>query len=82
MNDREYIIKLNNAQDIRELSSVLNSFSNIDFDIVSGRYFIDGKSIMGLFTLDISKPFVLTANSYSEIERLELEKALEKFLKK
>ena len=82
MNDREYIIKLNNAQDIRELSSVLNSFSNIDFDIVSGRYFIDGKSIIGLFTLDISKPFVLTANSYSETEHFELEKALEKFLKK
>ena len=30
-----------------------------DVDLVSGRYTIDAKSIMGIFSLDISKPMEL-----------------------
>ena len=35
-----------------------------DFDLVAGRYVIDAKSIMGIFSLDISKPIDL--NIYAE----------------
>ena len=34
-----------------------------DFDIVSGRYIIDAKSIMGIFSLDLSKPLKLSIHS-------------------
>lgn len=30
-----------------------------DFDLVCGRYIIDAKSIMGIFSLDLSKPVEL-----------------------
>ena len=34
-----------------------------DFDLVSGRYVIDAKSIMGIFSLDLSKPIDLNIHA-------------------
>ena len=36
---------------------------NAEFDLVSGRYVIDAKSIMGIFSLDLSKPIELNIHS-------------------
>jgi phosphotransferase system HPr-like phosphotransfer protein len=35
---------------------------NSDFDLISGRYVIDAKSIMGIFSLDLSKPIELNVH--------------------
>jgi len=42
-----------------------------DIDVKSGRYVIDAKSIMGLFSLDLSKPIeiIIHSDSDSELER-------------
>ncbi|MDR1692283.1 MAG: HPr family phosphocarrier protein [Oscillospiraceae bacterium] len=37
-----------------------------DIDIVSGRYVIDAKSIMGIFSLDLSKPFTVELHGTDE----------------
>ena len=34
-----------------------------EFDLVSGRYVIDAKSIMGIFSLDLSKPIDLNIHA-------------------
>ena len=39
-----------------------------DFDLVSGRYVIDAKSIMGIFSLDLSKPIDLNVHAESNID--------------
>ena len=36
---------------------------DFDFDLVSGRYVIDAKSIMGIFSLDLSKPINLNVHA-------------------
>ena len=36
---------------------------DFDFDLVSGRYVIDAKSIMGIFSLDLSKPIDLNIHA-------------------
>ena len=54
-----------------ELSSIdkvkdfVNEISKIEgeFDLVSGRYVVDAKSIMGIFSLDLSKSMQLNAKS-------------------
>ena len=52
----------------------LNSFVNditkfdYDFDLVSGRYVIDAKSIMGIFSLDLSKPIDLNIHAEGDAE--------------
>ena len=40
----------------------ITKFDN-DFDLVSGRYVIDAKSIMGIFSLDLSKPIDLNIHA-------------------
>ena len=43
---------------INSVKSFVNIVSKYDFDIdlTSGRYVVDAKSIMGIFSLDLSKP--------------------------
>lgn len=42
-----------------------------DFDLGTGRYIVDARSIMGIFSLDLSKPISLTINSDNEEEVVE-----------
>ena len=41
-----------------------------EFDLVSGRYVIDAKSIMGIFSLDLSKPSDLSIHSENNIDEI------------
>ena len=48
-------ISLNSIDKVKSFVNDITRF-NSDFDLVSGRYVIDAKSIMGIFSLDLSKP--------------------------
>ena len=47
----------------------VKSFVN-DFDLVSGRYVIDAKSIMGIFSLDLSKPIDLAIHTETNLDEI------------
>ena len=47
-------ISLNSIDKVKSFVNDLTKF-DVDFDLVSGRYVIDAKSIMGIFSLDLSK---------------------------
>ena len=51
---------------INDVKTFVNIVMNYDFevDLVSGRHVIDAKSIMGIFSIDLSKP--LQINVYGE----------------
>lgn len=51
-------ISLNSIDKVKTFVNLINRF-DYDFDLVSGRYVIDAKSIMGIFSLDLSKPITL-----------------------
>ncbi|MCI6581086.1 MAG: HPr family phosphocarrier protein [Oscillospiraceae bacterium] len=48
---------------VEEVKKFVNLVSGFDFDIelVSGRYVVDAKSIMGIFSLDLDKPVKMNA---------------------
>ena len=48
-------IRINTIEDVKNFVTTVTK-CNYDVDIVSGRYAIDAKSIMGIFSLDLSKP--------------------------
>ena len=48
-----------------------------DFDLVSGRYVIDAKSIMGIFSLDLSKPINL--NIHGDEDNAEIMEVIKKY---
>ena len=58
-------VYLNSIQKVNSFSHELEQFDN-DFDLVSGRYIVDAKSVMGIFSLDLSKPLILNADTDDE----------------
>ncbi|MDD3221208.1 MAG: HPr family phosphocarrier protein [Clostridia bacterium] len=69
-------IHLNSIDKVKAFVNSVNRF-NTEFDLVSGRYIIDAKSIMGIFSLDLSKPMNL--NIYNE-NADDIMESLEPFL--
>ncbi len=59
-------ISLNSIDKVKSFVNVISKFNN-DFDLVSGRYVIDAKSIMGIFSLDLSKPISLNIHAEENI---------------
>ena len=55
-------ISLNSIDKVKSFVHEIAKFDN-DFDLVSGRYVIDAKSIMGIFSLDLSKPINLNIHA-------------------
>ncbi|MDD6236839.1 MAG: HPr family phosphocarrier protein [Clostridiales bacterium] len=55
-------IMLNTINDVKLFVNTVAKY-DFDVDLVSGRYAIDAKSIMGIFSLDLSKPIQLEAHS-------------------
>ena len=62
-----------NINSIEKVKSFVNTVTAFDteFDLVSGRFVIDAKSIMGIFSLDLSKPIIL--NRYNDDDASILE---------
>lgn len=58
----ETTVELNAINDVKEFVNTVMLFS-YDIDLVSGRYAVDAKSIMGIFSLDISKPIDLNIHA-------------------
>lgn len=65
---KEVNILLDSIEKVKKFVSVVTEFDT-DFDLVSGRYVIDAKSILGIFSMDLSKP--LTLQIHAEAEELE-----------
>ena len=51
-------ICLNSIEKVKQFVNLISKYDG-DFDLTSGRYVIDAKSIMGIFSLDLSKPLKL-----------------------
>ena len=64
---KEVQISLNSIDKVKSFVNDISKF-DYDFDLVSGRYVIDAKSIMGIFSLDLSKPITLNIHSESDVE--------------
>ena len=60
-------ISLNSIDKVKSFVNDITKF-DYDFDLVSGRYVIDAKSIMGIFSLDLSKPIDLNIHAEDNVE--------------
>ncbi len=62
-------ISLNSIDKVKSFVNDITRFDN-DFDLVSGRYVIDAKSIMGIFSLDLSKPIDLNVHATDDLDAI------------
>ena len=60
-------ISLNSIDKVKSFVNDLTKFDT-DFDLISGRYVIDAKSIMGIFSLDLSRPIDLNIHAENSVE--------------
>ena len=62
-------IRVKEIDDVYKLVNVLVGFEG-DVDLESGRYKVDGKSILGIFALDLRQPLKLTYHGEDGAEKL------------
>ena len=55
---REVQILLKSIADVKKFVQTITMFDG-DFELISGKYIVDAKSILGLFSVDLSKPVIL-----------------------
>ncbi len=70
-------ITLNSVEKVKDFVNLINTFEG-DFDLASERYVIDAKSIMGIFSLDISNALRLDIHDNVK-DADKVEEALKKF---
>ncbi len=63
-------ILLSSINDVKNFVNIVSRY-DCDIDLASGRYVVDAKSIMGIFSLDLSKPITV------EIHNDDCEQVLE-----
>lgn len=69
-------IMLGTINDVKEFVNIVTRY-DYDVDLVSGRYAVDAKSIMGIFSLDLSKPIRVDIHAEEATEFLE---SVQKFI--
>jgi len=62
-------ISLNSIDKVKNFVNIVTAY-NGEFDLASDRYVVDAKSIMGIFSLDLSKPLMLNVHDDSLAEKV------------
>ena len=67
---KTYTIMIKSILDAKNFVNIVNT-CDFDIDLESGRYLVDAKSIMGIFSLDLSKPIKMHvyADNLEEFEK-------------
>lgn len=55
-------LMLNSINDVKDFVNTVSKY-DFDVDLTSGRYVVDAKSIMGIFSLNLSKPIKVEVHS-------------------
>ena len=66
---KEVLIKLNEINDVYTLVNTLVGYDG-DVDLVSGRYMVDGKSLLGIFSLDLRQPVKMIIRDEDKADEL------------
>ena len=69
-------IKLSFAEEVKTFVNIVNRYP-FDMDLRAGRHVVDAKSILGIFSLDLSRPISLEV--YADVCE-DLEKDIAQFI--
>ena len=70
---KTFNLMINSINDVKDFVNIVSKY-DFDIDLTSGRYIVDAKSIMGIFSLDLSKPIkveVFSDDSAAFIEEMK-----------
>ena len=70
-------VSLGTIESVKNFVTKITQFDE-DFELIQGKYVVDAKSVLGIFSIDLSKPVLLRINA--EGDRLEqIKKAVKEF---
>ena len=64
------LVDLNSIDKVKSFARVMSQIED-NIDLVSGRYIVDAKSLLGIFSLDLSKPIKLEFNGSKNEESIK-----------
>lgn len=75
---KTFNMMLSSINDVKDFVNIVSRY-DFDVDLTSGRYVVDAKSIMGIFSLDLSKPILVEVHS-DDAQADEFVAALKKYI--
>ena len=66
---KTFDLLLSSINDVKDFVNIVSKY-DFDVDLTSGRYVVDAKSIMGIFSLDISKPIDLNIHNADNLDEI------------
>lgn len=76
---KEFTVVLGSINDVKNFVNVVTKY-DYEIDLTSGRYVVDAKSIMGIFSVDLSKALTLVIGTDDKTEIDRIKKAIQKFV--
>ncbi|MBQ8218450.1 MAG: HPr family phosphocarrier protein [Bacilli bacterium] len=71
--DPSFVVNLNSIEKVKAFVNKVTKFDE-DLDLIRDRYVIDAKSIMGIFSLDLTKPIDLVVHT-DDMDRFNIIKS-------
>ena len=75
----ELMIKLNDLERVKKFTDIVSKFQS-DIDIIRGRYFIDAKSTLGIYTIDLTKPLSVRIITCDDTEIDKFNECMKEFM--
>lgn len=72
-------IRLSSIKDVRTFVEIVSRY-DAEIDLICGRYIVDAKSLMGIFSLDLLNPIKLTAQTENSDELTKLFEEIKPFI--
>lgn len=72
-------IKLNTVNDVKEFVSICEKYKYDSIEVKQGRWIIDGKSIMGVFSLNLTQELDVNIDSESEESEIDFYCSVDKW---
>ena len=66
---KEVEIRLSLAENVKSFVNIVSRF-DYEMDLQSGRHVVDAKSILGIFSLDLSKPIDLNVHAGDNMDEV------------
>ena len=63
---KTFNLLLSSINDVKDFVNIVSKY-DFDVDLTSGRYVVDAKSIMGIFSLDLSQPLDMIIHKDGDI---------------
>ena len=76
--NKEAIVMLNTIPRVKQFALVTNEF-DCDIEVIAGKWTVDGKSIMGLFSLNLLEPLLVKIDSDNKKEIESFNIVMEEF---